>query len=90
MDAIIVKNKVSLLEEVRPTNLPTQPGVYTRKQRQCFSTGPPSPRRLEGLMKEALHTSLPNLSFVLQPCQQTAIFIQLRPGLPQKDTADHS
>ena len=36
MDAIIVKNKVSLLEQVCPTNLPGQPGVYTRKQSGVF------------------------------------------------------
>ena len=43
MDAKIVKDMVLLLEQVHPTNLPTQLGVYTRKQRQCYSTRPPSP-----------------------------------------------
>ena len=77
MDAIIVKNKVLLLEQVCPTNLPGQPGVYTRKQSGVFpfSSGPPFPRGPEGSMEEELHASLLNPSFVPQPCQQTAIFI---------------
>ena len=69
MDAKIVKDIVSLLEQVHPTNLPTQPGVYTRKQRQCYSTRPPSPGRPEGSTKEALPASLPNPSFF--PALQT-------------------
>ena len=36
MDAIVVKNKVLLLEQVHLTNPPTQPGVYPRRQRWCF------------------------------------------------------
>ena len=75
MDTKIVKDIVSPLDQVCPTDLPTQPGVYTREQSGAIQPDPLPSRRPEGSMKELLPASLPNPSFILQPPQQTAIFI---------------
>ena len=42
MGAKIANNIVLPLDQVCPTDLPARPGVYTREQRQCYSTRPPS------------------------------------------------
>ena len=52
MGAKIVKDIVLHLDQVCPTDLPTQPGVYTREQRQCYSTRPPSLQKARRFSKE--------------------------------------
>ena len=42
MGAKIVNGTVSLLDQVCPTDPPTQSRVHSRKWRQCYSTGSPS------------------------------------------------
>ena len=48
------------------------------------------PRRPEDLTKKALPASLPNPSFILQPCQQTAIFILTLTSIPKGDATDYT
>ena len=51
---------------------------------------PLPPRRPEDLMKKALLASPPNPSFILQPHQQTAIFILTVTSIPKEDATDYS
>ena len=67
MDAIAVSNKVLLLEWfTHPIHLPSQD--LLKEAKAMFLTRLLPLGRPKGSTKEALHASLPNPTFVLQPC----------------------
>ena len=63
MGTKIVKTIVLPLDQACPTDLPTQPGVYTRDKGGDIQPDPLPSRRPEGLTKEVLPTSLLNPFF---------------------------
>ena len=77
------------IRPVQLTYLPNQ--EFTQGSKGGAIQPDPLPsRRPEGLMKEVLPASPLNPFFILQPHQQTAIFIPAVTRLPKKDATDYS